>query len=165
MIETIGNVFTYGPPDAKIARVIPTNGETNAAGRAIMGKGVALQAATRYRDLPASLGALILSHGNRVHELLMEDGSIFVSFPTKGLWWKPADLKLIERSARQLLSLLNDRSYDMIVMPRPGVGNGQLTWDKVRPKLEKVFKNEDRIIILSITDPTDPNPQLSKRWR
>lgn len=154
MIEEVGDLFTYsvnyGDSDKYVARVIPTNGMVSTTGKAIMGRGVALQAATKYKTLPTILGSLILSKGNRVHELPLEGGPIFVSFPTKYHWREPADLKLIERSAQELISLLNERNYDMVIMPKPGTGNGNLNWSKVKPVLESVFKNDTRITILTL---------------
>ena len=173
MQEAIGDVFTYGYDRSeghshKIARAIPTNGQVTSGGRAVMGRGVALQAASRWRSVPNDLGALILSHGNHVHALPVENGPMFVSFPTKDDWRKPADLTLIERSARELLDLLDqwDDVIETVVMPRPGVGNGQLGWEQVRPVLRRVFGDDDRFVVVSLVDHSDPNDlPLGKKWR
>jgi len=149
MLEDIGNVFTYKRPGAKhIGRVITTNGSTNSEGKAVMGRGVALQAASQFKTLPSLLGALIGEFGNHVH-VISTEGLTFVTFPVKYNWWEAADLNLIHRSARELVSVTNREEFDLTVLPRPGTGNGKLSWNQVRPILQEVFNDDKRFVVLT----------------
>lgn len=77
----------------------------------------------------------------------MEDGSHLASFPVKRHWREKADLELIERSARQLVEIVENRSYAAAVLPRPGCGNGSLSWEAVRPVLERALPGERFTVI------------------
>lgn len=48
---------------------ITTNGATDHAGRAIMGRGCALRAAQLWPSVPSLLNAAMRAHGHRVHQL------------------------------------------------------------------------------------------------
>jgi hypothetical protein len=47
-----------------------------------------------------------------------------ITFPVKHTWWEAADLDLIERSARELLKMIEVKKIqEAIYLPRPGCGN------------------------------------------
>src|SRR3989304_561736 len=135
MLEIEGNLWDL-PADAY---VITTNGTVKKNGEAVMGRGVALQAAQRWKSLPRRLGALIKDQGNRVSEIHMhrEDESPYyiVFFPVKHNWWEKADKKLIEKSTEQLVKLAAQKGWEVVALVRPGCGNGQLKWEDIRPLL------------------------------
>jgi hypothetical protein len=54
-------------------------------------------------------------------------------------WHLKADLKLIEQSADELEQLVDHYGWQKVAVPAPGCGNGGLTWEEVRPVLEKFF--------------------------
>ncbi len=55
-------------------------------------------------------------------------------------WMAHSDLKLIERSAQQLVSLTDQHQWQSVVLPRPGCGLGLLSWqDEVRPLLSTIL--------------------------
>lgn len=122
------------------ALVITTNGFVKKNGRAVMGRGVALQAAQRWPDLPSELGALIRERGNHVMDLkrvgLVRTNeetlggwiTTLVSFPVKQNWWEVARPDLIVRSAKELVAMADRFGWKNVAMPRPGCGNGQLLW-------------------------------------
>jgi len=62
-----------------------------------------------------------------------------ISFPTKEHWKDPSILKLIEQSAEQLLGLTQAFNLTNVLLPRPGCGAGQLSWDVVRPMLHGIL--------------------------
>lgn len=132
MIEVIGDLWTF-PADF---RVITTNGSVRRDGACVMGRGCAKEAAQRYSQLPYELGERIRRLGNRVH--FFQDYSLF-TFPVKHVWSDQASLELIAESTeafgRQLLASAH------YVMPRPGCGNGQRTWDEVKPLLQGLPDN------------------------
>lgn len=130
---------------------ITTNGYVKGNGEAVMGRGCALQAKTRYPDLPELLGANIKLTGNitRIFEpgVTPDLKGQLCSFPVKENWWEEADLELIEKSAKDLVGLTNYFGFARVYLPRPGCGNGKLDWDtQVRPILEPLL--DDRFIIV-----------------
>ena len=153
MQEIEGNLW-----DSSIAcdlRVITTNGATRKDGAAIMGRGCALEARNRFPGIDVELGWLITTHGNRVMRFKKEfshGGARIASFPVKDHWKDAADPVLIRRSARQLIALADKFSYTTnILIPRPGCGNGKLSWKQVRPILSEVLDNRFTVIVRRIT--------------
>lgn len=49
------------------------------------------------------------------------------------MWWEEADKDLIVLSARRLVDLVEDLSIKRIYLPKPGCGNGKLSWVSVKP--------------------------------
>jgi hypothetical protein len=132
MRESTGNLWTFGEDTGKtIWRVITTNGFVKRNGCAVMGRGCAREAAQRYPGIDQTLGSLLREHGNQVLIL----GARIVSFPVKHNWWEDADPALIAQSALDLGDLARKFPDDLFVMPRPGCGNGRLSWTHVRPLL------------------------------
>jgi hypothetical protein len=140
MHEKTGNIWEY-LGSAVIA--ITTNGMVAGNGAAVLGRGCARQAATRFPDLPHRLGRLLRERGNHVHCL----GDGIVSFPVEETPWENPDPRLIGRSARELRDLADRLGWRTIVVPRPGCGGGGLDWREVRPLLEPLF--DDRFIVIT----------------
>ena len=122
---------------------VPTNGVVKVNGCAVMGRGFARSASEgTIQDVAGRLGKLLQEKGNHVHDLgdyTNEDGAKFrlVSFPTKEHWKDDSSLGLIERSAKELSSLIRRRRWKRVYLPAPGCGNGHLSWNHVKPRLEK----------------------------
>ncbi|HEY3306829.1 MAG TPA: macro domain-containing protein [Desulfuromonadaceae bacterium] len=143
MQEITGNIWDY-QETAIIA--ITTNGQVTASGKAIMGRGVAAQAAKKFPGLNATLGALITRSGNHCHYI----GNNIVSFPVEHSPYEEPDLRLIEQSARELAAMADESGWETVVVPRPGCGGGGLSWQDVRPILKRFFNN--RFIVISAED-------------
>jgi len=151
MIEIEGDLFARYP--GLNARVITTNGDVRKDGRAVMGRGVARQAAQRWPSLRLRLGDLIAgseafhlpAYGNHVHHLGSFYNGNLVSFPVKHHWQDTADLSLIVQSCRELVKLTTKMNWRFVLMPRPGCGNGGLTWDVVKPMIQPLL--DDRFFI------------------
>lgn len=118
---------------------ITTNGFVKGNGACVMGRGCALQMATMYPQAPRKLGEKILKNGNIVQEIFSVPPVTFCSFPTKYNWWENSNLTLIHQSKDQLLAMYGERK--LIVMPRPGCGNGKLDWRVVKPIIEDLPDN------------------------
>ena len=102
-------------------RIITTNGDIKKDGSAVMGKGLALQAAQKYPDLPLRLG-IQLKNDNKCY--IFPDMHI-ITFPTKYHWRENSNYKLIMEG----IDFLKRFSYNSgltFVMPIPGTGNGNL---------------------------------------
>lgn len=161
MIEIKGNLFDE-PCDAFC---ITTNGFIKKDGSCVMGRGCAKQAATRWPVLPKVLGRNINDYGNVVlAPLFLSDGRYLLSFPVKPAsvvfngnncvkhmlnkfnvgdvvpgWAALANIELIKTSATQLVYLTNTYGWDKVVLPRPGCGAGELSWDTVRHELNQIL--------------------------
>lgn len=128
------------------ARCITVNGVVWKDGTAVMGRGVAAQAAAKWSELPTILGSKIREQGNHVAVLTMWEATWIVSFPVKHHWRQAADLVLIERSCGELMDLADRIRLRSILLPRPGCGNGQLDWAQVGPAIAPLL--DDRVTIV-----------------
>lgn len=154
---------------------ITTNGWVKKNGAAVMGRGCALQAVEKWPDMPFILGRKLRSDGNSVHELLRTpEGPTIVSFPVKPVqtlcgpgktnvvghmrkafevgdavpgWASVAELKIIIQSAHQLIELANEKMWQTVVIPRPGCGAGELSWEVVKEVLEHIL--DDRFYVIT----------------
>lgn len=124
--------------------IVPTNGEVDKNGGAIMGRGLALQAAARYPVLPLNLGSMIRARGNRVFVFGQQ---MVITFPTKYFWRHNSDYGLIRTSLLQLQSAATWLFPQRFYLPRVGCGNGKLDWLKnVKPMLQAVL--DDRFTVV-----------------
>lgn len=137
MKEVYGNVWEY---KADVV-CIPTNGVFN-NGRAVMGRGVAEQALIKYPKVATLLGDSLEQYGNHLTPLFAD----LVAFPTKHHWREQADLDLIKQSATELSAFVDpELTY---VLPRPGCGNGRLSWEQVKPAIEDILPDNVHVIEL-----------------
>lgn len=147
MIEIEGNIWDYHARGHWI--VITTNGCVRKDGAAVMGRGIAAQTKDRIPDFPYLLGHHIVVSGNTVGVFSNER---IITMPVKHNWWERANLELIEKSAAGLSALCStwvSRLHlpPMVVyMVRPGCGNGGLSWEVVKPILEKYL--DDRFVVI-----------------
>lgn len=142
MKEVQGNLWTF-PADV---RVITTNGTVKNNGEAVMGRGCAFEAKTRYRGLPKVIGAYLTVEGNHVHHLGRYDDFELFTFPVKHQWMQQADPELIKQSAIELVEHIGILE-SKVVLPRPGCGNGKLRWEDVKPILEPIL--DDRFSVIT----------------
>lgn len=152
MIEIEGNMWQT-PCDWLC---ITTNGFIKKNGEAVMGRGCAKEAKELMPYLPALLGMMIKLQGNNVHELTSKNLPLaraykrLFSFPVKHNWWEEADIDLIGKSCVNLRSMwIKSPGVPIVVIPRPGCGNGKLSWGFVKPLIEDLLPEpEFRVIHL-----------------
>jgi hypothetical protein len=127
---------------------IPTNTMVKRDGTAVMGAGLALQAARQLPDAPAILGASIATEPSKLIVNIGTWGSATVlSFPTKRDWRNPSNLDLIRSSATELLSIA--ARFDRIIIPRVGGGLGGLDFEReVKPLLQAIFDNNSKFLFI-----------------
>ncbi len=138
MLTTTGNLWeTYSE-----VKVIPTNGVVSKAQAAVMGAGVALQAAQRWPMLPVLLGERIKAHGNTVQVFQVPwiyqertQCDTIVTFPTKHNWQDKAHLNLVAKSTVELRMLDMYLGWQHVLLPEVGMGLGGLTAEEVYPIL------------------------------
>lgn len=140
MFEVVGDIWEQAELGAII--VITTNGSLTRDGRAVFGRGVARQAASRFPDLAETLGRKLLEQGNHVFDL----GNGIATFPVEETPWSLPDLRIIARSAQELRTLADRSGWKQIVVPRPGCGGGGLAWAEVQPVLAPWF--DERFIVI-----------------
>jgi hypothetical protein len=155
---------------------IPTNGYLTSKGKAVMGKGLALQAKQKYPDSELGLANLIKTHGHHVGFILMNPVKL-LSIPVKpvskvlasekdkdcilphvrhlypvgvtapGFHCK-AELNIIENSLLELLEFMPENDLETVYLPLLGCGNGGLdVRDDLYPLLLKM-KLPDSIVIV-----------------
>jgi hypothetical protein len=122
-------------------RIIFTNGFVKNNGEAVMGRGTAWQAKTRYPELALRFGQFLKNHGNHVG--IFEDIKL-LTMPTKHHWIDDSDLILIKQSCIELVSLPYKETF---VMGLPGCGNGKLDWSEVRLVIEPILDNRFTVLI------------------
>lgn len=154
MRELKANMFEldHGPADAIC---ITTNGVLRKDGRAVMGRGVALDAAKRFEFIANDLGVYLRKYGNRVFNMGKRRDNMngryvnVITFPTKHDWHDKSDIELIKISAMQLVALADKFKFRTIYLPRPGCANGGLNWEQlVKPIIEPIL--DDRFVIVTI---------------
>jgi hypothetical protein len=124
---------------------ITTNSFVKGNGRCVMGRGNALQARNRFKDLDLRIGQDLKECGNRV--FFYQDINLF-TFPVKHYWYQEADLDIIARSCNQLLHFINLLDIEKVLLPFPGVGNGKLKPHNVMHVLDQEFADEKRVYIV-----------------
>lgn len=129
---------------------ILTNGNVKKDSVLVMGGGIAAEASAKFPNLSKELGVLIKETGNRVYNLFTYN---LISFPTKQNWWEKSDMALIEKSARELQSLLKvmekGSNPPKVALPRPGCGLGGLKWKDVCQKLIPILGDCKNLEIVS----------------
>lgn len=159
MKEAVGDLWEM-PADL---RVITTNPAINARNQAVMGRGCALEAKRRIPGLEYRFAGLLREHGNRVMRLARYRGADLASFPVKHHWKEEADPELIRSSARQLAALADKFGYNNVVLPRPGCGNGRLSWREVHPVLAQILDGRFTAVTFRAAGSPKRNPREGKR--
>lgn len=157
MIEIVGDLFATEAD----ATVITTNLTVTARHKAVMGRGVALQARDAFPGIDLRLGTHITLHGSAVgviwqiavagyHGPKAPAGvavNRLVAYPVKMHYRDKGDVKLIVQSAERLVRLTDREGWERVAMPRPGCGSGRLSWEHVvKPLL--AARLDDRFVIV-----------------
>ena len=154
MIELTGDMFEVAGDEAFDALCITTNGFLKNDGNAVMGRGCAKQAALRWPDMHEGTAVSIVSfpvkptrkqfgsieerNAGCVQHMVGRWGPGDLNIPG---WAVKADINLIVKSAGELVHLANTLEWDKILLPRPGCGAGELTWEDVHPRLKDILDN------------------------
>jgi hypothetical protein len=145
---------------------ITTNGQYTIQGIAAMGGGCAGICARRWPETARRLGKMLKTFGANIPFVigaLDKDGNyveptregiknkefncVIFSFPTINNIINGSNLQLIKQSATILKDYVDQFELKGIMVPRPGVGIGGLSWKEVKPAIEPIF--DDRFTIVS----------------
>jgi O-acetyl-ADP-ribose deacetylase (regulator of RNase III) len=156
MREVREDIFEYCKREKPDALCIMTNGYVKNDGACVMGRGLAKQAADRWPELPKLLGAVLKSSGkNAVHKLVQKGGIWIVSYPTKETWQTESRISFVRRSALELLLLVDAEGWKHVALPRPGCGNGLLSWNEKADSVEETIAPllDDRFVVVDTEGP------------
>ncbi len=116
---------------------ITTNGFVKNNGECVMGRGIALSINKAIPGFARELGDRITLYGNV--PFWFEEHRIW-TFPVKHHWRQEADIELIKESAGCIVGM--NRLFwqiDYLDFPRPGCGNGRLSWTNVKKEIKPIF--------------------------
>lgn len=121
--------------------MITTNPIRRTDGAVVMGRGIALEAKTRYPQLPYDFGYNLERYGNKfVGKIGEYDGTPIWYFMVKDNWKYDADFGIISSSIWTMKEHFKD-SNKHIDLNFPGIGNGRLPRDRVLYLLEDLPDN------------------------
>lgn len=133
MIEYIeGNIFDS--PAQVIVNTVNTVG--------VMGKGLALAFKQRYPEMFSKYRTACEKNQLTIGKLMLfyEADHWLLLFPTKENWRNPSKLEYIEKGLIKFVNTYADKHITSIAFPRLGCGNGELSWDDVKPLMEKYLR-------------------------
>jgi O-acetyl-ADP-ribose deacetylase (regulator of RNase III) len=108
----------------------------------VMGKGIALQFATKYPEMleayrkACKMGEVRLGRMHVFERSVMHNPLYLINFPTKGHWRSSSRIEDIEAGLAALADEIRARHIRSIAVPALGCGNGGLDWRVVRPAIE-----------------------------
>lgn len=166
MKEKKADLFEMIHEDGVDAICITTNGMWLTDGRAAMGGGCAGVCAKRWPETAWRLGKCLknfLTNVPFVIGALDENGeyleptlkmikekkfkTLIFSYPTIDDLMTGAKIDLIKKSAQELKALVDRFELKGVVVPRPGVGIGGLSWGDVKTVIEPYM--DDRFTVVS----------------
>lgn len=103
--------------------IVPINWTYNRNGNAVMGRGVAAQAAKFYPDLPGILGRYIMSQPTMPEVTFHKD---LILVPVKRHWKDTASITFIDKSLRELTEAKTCVPHEEWYLPLLGAGFGDL---------------------------------------
>lgn len=133
MIEYIeGDIFDS--PAQVIVNTVNTVG--------VMGKGLALSFKQKYPDMFKKYQMACEKNQFSIGKLMLfyEPDHWLLLFPTKENWRNPSKIEYIEKGLMKFVNTYAEKNITSIAFPRLGCGNGELSWDEVRPIMEKYLK-------------------------
>lgn len=160
MIEyIIGDIFTS--PAQVIVNTVNTVG--------VMGKGIALEYKKRYPRMFELYKTACEKKRLQIGKLMLvnEQDHLILLFPTKESWRLPSKIEYIEKGLKTFVENYTQNNITSIAFPKLGCGNGELSWDVVRPLMEKYLKDLpiDIYIYLGSGEPNEPEHKHTKEMQ
>jgi hypothetical protein len=137
MIEKVCNLWL----ESAEYRCVPTSGALTPDGLAILDNPISIEAGKRFSGFEQDLGRSIAARGNHVSQI----GAGLIAFPVKRFQFAKPSLQIISQSVQELIALVGGAKT---LLPRPGCGPDELSWEEV----SKVLANlPDNIIVVQHT--------------
>ncbi|MCM1295587.1 MAG: macro domain-containing protein [Muribaculaceae bacterium] len=160
MIEyIIGDIFTS--PAQVIVNTVNTVG--------VMGKGIALEYKKRYPRMFELYKTACEKKRLQIGKLMLvnEQDHLILLFPTKESWRLPSKIEYIEKGLKTFVDKYTQNNITSIAFPKLGCGNGELSWDIVKPLMEKYLKDLpiDVYIYLGNDENTEPEHKHTKEMQ
>lgn len=176
MITKIGDIFLNCISGDIIC--FTSNGIVKKDGCLVMGAGNAKEFRDTFKGIDKCYGSLVKKYGNNClygGTCVIKNKKVsVVSFPTKHNYKCNSDLNLIEKSCKQIVDIANndvllnkigfDKTKNHIRICAPGVNNGNLNWDDVKPILEKYLDNRFIIHFKNKITESSPIVRHTKRY-
>lgn len=108
----------------------------------VMGKGLALSFKKRYPQMFESYRKACEKHQFVIGKLMLyyaPDHWILL-FPTKANWRNPSKIEYLEEGLKKFVNTYAEKGITSIAFPKLGCGNGELSWDDVKPVMERYLK-------------------------
>lgn len=147
MKTTRGNILNPHNIKTYDAICFTSNGIVKNNGALVMGAGVAKAFRDRFNGIDNIFGKIVSCYGNHVWVVKHSKLNI-VSFPTKHHWRNASDLRLIKRSAEELMLAIENNKWNNVALPRPGCSNGGLHWTDVTKVISNIL--DDRVTVISL---------------
>lgn len=134
----------------------------------VMGKGIALQFKEafpmNYKIYAAACKKKELQTGQLlvVKEQTLEGEKIIINFPTKTEWFMKSKYEYIEEGLKELAQVIEEYKIESIAIPPLGCGNGGLTWEKVKPMIEKYLGHLTNVNI-QVFEPNEAVKEILKQ--
>ena len=151
MIEVNKQCDIFDEANTGDAVCVTTNWDIRFDGKAVMGRGIALQAKNLCPGIDLKLASYLKEYGNRPFNLglynIKGKAIRIFSYPTKYSWKSPSDMTLICKSAELLVPMADKFKPNNILLPPVGCGNGKLQWKDVRNWLSLILDDRFKVYL------------------
>lgn len=120
--------------------MITTNPIRRKDGAVVMGRGIALEAKTRFPSLPYDFGDALERSPTPIGYIGDYNGTRVYWFMVKDHWRNPASLEIIKDSV-EMLDYYFGFTDERVDLNFPGIGNGHLSREEVLPLLQSLPNN------------------------
>jgi len=124
--------------------MITTNPIVRKDGAVVMGRGIALEAKTRFPELPFLFGERLQENGGKPFiDYICHCGNTPIwYFMVKDHWREPAKKEIIQKSVEELSNWITQENLNLrIDLNFPGIGNGGLAREEVLPIIQQLPDN------------------------
>lgn len=134
-------MITYRTGDLLAAGTQALVNTVNTVG--VMGKGIALQFAERYKEnlrvyqAACKCGTLVPGTMLVVRDQDLQGERLIINFPTKKDYKHKSKYEYIESGLAALVAVIAEHNIRSIAVPPLGCGNGGLDWEVVKPMIER----------------------------
>lgn len=145
----IGDIWDFDGPILNWI-VIPTNTQIKNDGDAIMGRGLALEANTKYSILATNYGYFLSHSVNKTVPYFCSITNLIL-FPIKIHWHDDSDMDLIitncKMMADRILELHLSGKESHVYLPALGCGNGKLSWNDVAAAIRPILSDRFTVVL------------------